>query len=98
MSYVLALHLLAQGSLALDCAQTLQIKYHQGHSEVNPILGPHPGDAKVVAYFAVHIAVQEVVYRWAPRSISTPLSIGTIVIEGMWIDNNFRNMGFHMRF
>jgi hypothetical protein len=98
VSYVLALHLLAQGSLVLDCAQTMQIKYHPMQHEVNPILGAHPGDAEVVAYFAAHIALQEAAYRWAPRSISTPLSIGTIVVEGMWIDNNFRKMGFHMRF
>lgn len=98
MSYLLALHLLAQQSLATDFAQTLLIKNHRDQHESNPILGPHPSDAKVLAYFAAHAALQEAIYRLAPRNVSILTSIGTIAVEVPMIEKNFKNFKLGLRF
>jgi len=38
-------------TLAVDAMQTIDIKNHPGMYETNPILGRHPSDDQVIAYF-----------------------------------------------
>jgi hypothetical protein len=78
--------LFVYSTLVLDAAQTLDIKNHPDLYETNPLLGRHPSDAKIVAYFIgagfAHNAVTKALptryramwqYGWAA------LEIGTII-------------------
>lgn len=40
-------------SFIIDCRQTLQIKSHPNMYEINPILGTHPVDWKIIVYFVI---------------------------------------------
>jgi hypothetical protein len=83
-----------------DMMQSLDIKNHPGHHEANPILGPHPNDGQVLAYFAaeagLHYAVTKALYdgdapMWAQR-----------LWQGAWIyweaDNVYTNNQHGIRF
>jgi hypothetical protein len=49
--------LLALGLLTADMSQTLDITRHSAqYRELNPILGQHPSQVKVVSYFTVSAA------------------------------------------
>ena len=83
-----------------DMMQTLDIKNHAGHHESNPILGQHPNDGQVVAYFAaeagLHYVVTKALYdgdapMWAQR-----------LWQGAWLywetDNVYTNHQHGIRF
>lgn len=83
-----------------DMLQTLDIKNHPGHYETNPILGHHPNDGQVLAYFAaeagLHYAVTKALYdgdapMWAQR-----------LWQGAWLyweaDNVYTNHQHGIRF
>jgi lipid II:glycine glycyltransferase (peptidoglycan interpeptide bridge formation enzyme) len=72
------------GTLVLDAAQTLDIKNHPELHEQNPILGNHPSDTKVIAYFAAagyaHYSITKALpteyratwqYGWAALELAT---------------------------
>lgn len=76
--------LLVYTTLTLDAMQTLDIKNHPDLYETNPLLGRHPSDAKIVAYFVGagfgHYAVAKALpseyraawqYGWAALEITT---------------------------
>jgi len=77
-----------QASAVADMMTTLDIKNHPELEEANPILGPHPSDRKVLAYFAAtgalhYFVTRELVDQGAPRGlidawelISTSFEIG----------------------
>jgi len=73
-------------TLALDAAQTLDIKNHPNLYETNPLLGRHPSDTKIVAYFIGagfgHNAITKKLpteYRAAWQYGWAALEIGTII-------------------
>lgn len=49
MIYILLV--LASALLAVDLAQTLDIKNHPALQETNMLLGEHPSDQKIIIYF-----------------------------------------------
>lgn len=75
---------LVASTLVIDALQTLDIKNHPNLRETNPILGSHPSDEKIVAYFVGvgfgHYAVTKAIpaeyraawqYGWAALEIAT---------------------------
>lgn len=66
--------------LAFDMMQTLDIQNHPEQHETNPILGPHPADQQVLAYFAAIGAGVAVGYYYTPKSFRM---YWPIVIIGM---------------
>jgi len=75
---------LVYATLAIDAAQTLDIKNHPELHESNPILGRHPSDAKIVTYFVAagyaHYSITKALpteyraawqYGWAALQIAT---------------------------
>lgn len=78
--------LLVYSTLLLDAAQTLDIKNHPDLYETNPLLGRHPSDTKIVAYFIgagfAHNAITKKLpteYRAAWQYGWAALEIGTII-------------------
>lgn len=76
--------ILVASTLVLDAFQTMDIKNHPDMHEINPILGSHPGDEKIVAYFIGvgfgHYAITKAIpvqyratwqYGWAALEIAT---------------------------
>jgi hypothetical protein len=76
--------LLVYSTLLLDAAQTLDIKNHPDLYERNPLLGRHPSDLKIGAYFIgagfAHLAVTKQLpteyraawqYGWAAFEVAT---------------------------
>lgn len=81
----------AEVSLLLDLSTTLDIKNHYQLHEMNPILGRHPSDLSVVAYFAVVMGGTAVGYHLLPRE-ARPYAMGAIVaLEAFCIHRNVRN-------
>jgi hypothetical protein len=75
---------LVDATLTLDALQTMDIKNHPELHETNPLLGNHPGDVKIFAYFVGagvgHYAVTKALpteyraawqYGWAALEIAT---------------------------
>ena len=65
------LELVFDATLLMDYGQSRDIKNHPGHYETNPILGPHPHDDKIMAYFVLaglgHYAVTKALLaEWRP--------------------------------
>jgi hypothetical protein len=78
--------LLVYTTFALDAAQTLDIKNHPDIYETNPLLGRHPSDLKIGAYFIgagfAHTAITKALpteYRAAWQYGWAALEIGTII-------------------
>lgn len=74
----------------MDWRQTLDIKRHPGMYETNPILGRHPHDDKINAYFAGTLLAHAVVSYLLPgkyRHIWQGLSIGA---EGYQVYANYQ--------
>jgi hypothetical protein len=83
------------GLAAADMLTTLDIKHHPHLQEENAILGPHPSDAKVVAYFAgttlLHALItKELVAGDVPAPIIRGWEYVTIGMEAGCVANNLR--------
>lgn len=74
---------------ATDWGQSRDIKNHPGLKETNPILGKHPHDDKVDAYFATtglgHVAAALLLQDPQLRKL---FQMGTIGMEGMVTNKN----------
>lgn len=77
--------------LALDWAQTRDIKNHPKFSERNPILGKHPTDKQVNSYFlAVGLAHTAIAYN-LPPTWRRGFQYATIAIQVVQIIKNKRS-------
>ena len=59
--------LLSQLALGLDASQTMNIRRHPGQYETNVILGSHPSDLKVCAYFGGLAISNQIAYEVVPK-------------------------------
>jgi hypothetical protein len=95
----------AQASLLLDAMQTWDIKNSQcqngpgtcgtARTELNPLLGPHPSDAAVLAYFGGISLLQTALYLWGPTWMSMGTSGVTLVVEVPQVARNV-HVGAHL--
>lgn len=93
----LGLFLAAEASLLIDTGQTLDIKRHDGYREMNAILGRHPGDGAVVAYFGSVVVLSTAAYALLPDQWANILSRVILAVELPVIDSNAR-LGLSVRF
>lgn len=81
-------------ALIVDAAQTLDIKNHPDVFETNIILGPHPSDRRILAYFPV-CAIVFVAICLGFQHFDAPLlswlwTAGWLVVEVSCIHHNYR--------
>jgi hypothetical protein len=88
------LYLCVAATLALllwDSRQTLDIKNHPGYTEINILLGKHPGDIKIIVYFILasalyaYVALQILTGAWLYVWLA-----GWAAMEIWCIQNNLR--------
>jgi hypothetical protein len=84
-------------TLYLDYLQTVDIKNHPGMFEKNVILGLHPKDNRVTAYFVLVGASHYAVTRALPTEYRAAWQYGWIALEVATIINNKR-IGLHFNF
>ena len=87
--------ILAIVALAIDCAQTLDIRRHKALHEINPILGPHPVDWKIVVYFLVCIGALIAMAVYCPSKTWTQAILGTVLILEVWIIYRNKKLGLN---
>lgn len=92
----------AEASLAVDMLQTLDIKRHPdrtfqyygttlvqpGMTETNPILGEHPSDAKVCAYFAGTMLLTGAAWYALPPRLRFLAPLAALILEVPQIGRN----------
>src|SRR6266851_1614507 len=87
----------AQTSSVLDMLQTLDIKRHPGSYEMNPILGSHPSDARVLTYFATSAVIKTAAWYALPRGWRNIVPVLNLAVEIPLIAHN-ANVGLEIRF
>jgi len=93
---VFSLYLASILSLGIDARQTIQREhrtYYREVHELNPILGRHPGDARILVYCGGWVAAETAVYLFAPKWASVATSVGTLAVQIPVIVNNRVNFG-----
>lgn len=85
-----------------DMSTTLDIKNHSNMQEMNPILGTHPSDARIVAYFVTTDALHALVtYGLIQGDVPTPIVHGweyvTIGVEVCAAAHNY-HAGLRFKF
>lgn len=99
-----ALLVVAEATLLLDLSTTLDVKNHAAPwqlnaSESNPLLGRHPSDVKLLAYFAVVMGGTALGYRLLPEDYRPLAMAGVIVLEAYCVHRNLKNgMSFTLLF
>jgi len=72
-----------------DMSQTLYMTRHpQQYQEMNPILGSHPSQIKVVCYFLTADAGLVVFNHVLPKKYVPVLNYGTVAIEAGFVAHN----------
>jgi hypothetical protein len=61
---------ISDGITVVDWGQTRDIKNHNGHSELNAILGTHPTDAAINTYFTEVMIIHPIVSALLPKTIT----------------------------
>lgn len=89
-------------ALAADMLTTLDIRHHSGMYETNPVLGRHPSDAKVLAYFSacagIHYVITDQMFKHnMPMPIINAWQVLTIGVETGYATRNY-SIGLRMRF
>ena len=90
------------GVATLDMLTTLDIKHHHDMWEINPVMGRHPSDAKVLTYFAVtdllHAGITyELVEHNAPKALVKGWEYFSIGFESGYVAHNL-SMGLRFSF
>ena len=83
-----------QGFAVADMLTTLDIAKHPGYTEMNPILGPHPSDGRVVGYFALtgllHYGItRALVMGDMPRPLIQVWEATGIALEAGMVGHNY---------
>jgi hypothetical protein len=86
-----------EATLYLDYLQTVDIKNHSGMFEKNIILGLHPKDNRVTAYFLLAGAGHYAVTRALPTEYRAPWQYTWIALEAATIIHN-KKIGLHFNF
>ncbi len=88
----------AQTSSVLDMLQTLDIKRHPEQLyEINPLLGEHPSDARVLTYFAASAVIKTAAWYALPRGWRNIVPLLNLAVEIPLIAHN-ANVGLQIRF
>ena len=82
---------------ALDWAQTRDISNHHDLRETNPLLGEHPGYAKINNYFVATGLVTLGIAHILPSKYRKIFLTSVVVVEVGFIANN-AHLGLKMRF
>lgn len=80
-------------ALVIDCAQTLDIRRHKHLHEINPILGPHPRDWKIVVYFLAWIIALVGMTAYCPSETWTQAILGVALLLEIWVIRRNRKLG-----
>jgi len=75
-------------TFAVDYKQTSDIKNHPGMYETNPLLGPHPSQRTIRAYFITAALVHTGVMALLPPDTRAAVQYGTIVLQVAVIGHN----------
>jgi hypothetical protein len=59
----------SDGITVLDWGQTRDIRNHNGHTELNPVLGPTPSNAAINRYFASVMIIHPIVSALLPKTV-----------------------------
>ena len=83
-----------QGAAIADMMTTLDIKNHPNLQEENVILGPHPSDGKVLAYFAAtgglhYLITRELVNGNAPKPLVSAWELISTSFEISYAAHNY---------
>lgn len=81
----------------MDYKQTLDIKNHPGYSEINPLLGAHPSDARVRNYFIGATVAYGAVSYLLPPEYRSAFQWGAIGLETAVVLHN-HGIGLRMTF
>lgn len=84
----IVLQSISQGLLVADWQQTLDIKNHKTIHEKNPILGEHPSDARINAYFATAVVANQCAANYLDGDARTYFQTGIIILESLAVGNN----------
>jgi hypothetical protein len=87
--------LLVYTTLLLDASQTLDIKNHPELHESNPLLGRHPSDVKIVAYFIGAGFAHNAITKQLPTEYRAAWQYGWAALEVATI---IRNRQLNLRF
>jgi hypothetical protein len=87
--------LLVYSTLLLDAAQTLDIKNHPDLYETNPLLGRHPSDGKIAAYFIGAGFAHNAITKKLPTEYRAAWQYGWAALEIVTI---VRNRQLNLRF
>jgi hypothetical protein len=87
--------LLVYSTLLLDAAQTLDIKNHPELYERNPLLGRHPSDLKIGAYFIGAAFAHNAITKELPTDYRAAWQYGWAAFE---IATIIRNRRLNLRF
>jgi hypothetical protein len=93
----IVLESVTQAALFVDYKQTLDIKRHQGFSETNPILGLHPSDTRVRAYFLASSILSLGIAQLLQGSSRTAFMTGEMSFELAVVKRNV-GLGLTVRF
>lgn len=83
-----AFQIVSQSLLVADWAQTLDIQNHSDQHESNVLLGRHPSDAKVDAYFAGSMVANQLIANKLEGGWRTGFQCAIILIETAAVSNN----------
>lgn len=83
--------------LAVDRAQTMDIKNHPEKFEYNPLLGVNPSDRRINKYFLTIALVHPMLCYVLPKNARNGFQFVSITVEAYAIGNNF-SIGLRARF
>lgn len=91
------LQTISQASLVIDWGQTLDIKNHEWMYERNPILGKHPSDSKINAYFVGAIIGNQLMAQYLEGNNRRIWQVAIIAIQTITITENHQ-LGLSVNF
>jgi len=83
--------------LTLDYKQTMSIRHYSHGAEANPILGHHPSDGRVKAYFETVTVGQLALANYLGHDNRNLLLNGTILLELGTTARNYK-LGYYVKF
>lgn len=84
-------------TLAIDRAQTLDIKNHPDKFEGNVFLGNHPTDRRINRHFLTVALLHPAICYALPRNARTGFQFVSITVQAYTIGNNF-SIGLRCKF
>ena len=74
----------------IDCLQTIEIARNPDYYELNPIIGKHPSEEKVIAYFALGGLAYYLVADWVPEKWRTGWLSFWVGASSVCVFHNYR--------